>query len=261
MEDDLAASVELSRQALPVERELGNRRAEAITLGNLGIAWFALGEFGRARHYMDEGLRLTRAVGDLASETNPLLNLSQLALLEGDAAQALAFGQEALDVAVAVQDPQAETLALCRRGDAELALGRFAAAAASFERAHAVALAIDDVLQHEAAAGLARLALVRGDATDGLKPVTDLLAYLSAGGTLEGTEQPYLIWLICHQVLLRTGDPRAPRMLASAHAALQSRAAAISDPALRQGFLANIPEHREIVAAWKNAHKEAGGAE
>jgi hypothetical protein len=57
-------------------------------------------------------------------------------------------------------------------------------------------------------------------------------------------------------VLARAADPRAEAMLASAHAALASKAAGIENTALRSDFL-NIPEHREIVAAW--ARSRSGG--
>jgi len=52
-------------------------------------------------------------------------------------------------------------------------------------------------------------------------------------------------------VLEGAGDrDRAAAWLARAHGALQRQAATIADPALRQGFLRNIPAHREIVMAW-----------
>jgi hypothetical protein len=84
-----------------------------------------------------------------------------------------------------------------------------------------------------------------------LKP---LLEHIAAGGTLDGSEHPRLVELSCHQALARAGDPRAADWLARAHGALMAQADTISrsttDATLRQGFLQNIPHHREIVAAW-----------
>ena len=56
-------------------------------------------------------------------------------------------------------------------------------------------------------------------------------------------------------------NPRAPSLLDldQAHALLR-RTATINDPALRESFLTQIPEHREIAAAWKQRH-EPGAAE
>ena len=77
-----------------------------------------------------------------------------------------------------------------------------------------------------------------------------MLEHLANGGTLEGTETQRLIELTCHQVLANANDSRAAEWLARAQEALQAQAATIPDSALRQGFLQNIPHHREIVAAW-----------
>ncbi len=249
-QDDLMGNLETNRQELTISRELGERRSEARTLINFGIAWVSLGKCAEARRYLDEGLRLVRAIGDRAMEPYALYGLSVLALRQGDDTLALSHAQLALDTAIAVQDPFSEAIALCRLGHAELALGRHVAAATAFERAHTVALAIDHVQRYDAAAGLARVSLARGDVSGALLPVESLLADLADGGTLEGTEAPQLIRLSCHQVLVRAGDPRAAESLATAHSELQARAAAISDAALRHSFLNEIPEHREIVAAW-----------
>ena len=120
-----------------------------------------------------------------------------------------------------------------------------------------VAVEIDTGWQHDASAGLARVALAEGDAAAALAAMAalkPLLDHIAAGGTLDGTEHPRLIELSCHQALARAGDPRAADWLARAHGALMAQADAISrsttDATLRQGFLQNIPHHREIVAAW-----------
>ncbi|MEO6744425.1 MAG: hypothetical protein ABIS28_20490, partial [Caldimonas sp.] len=70
---------------------------------------------------------------------------------------------------------------------------------------------------------------------------------------LDGVEFPRLVEWTCHRVLASAGareDPRADAWLARAHEALQVQAATIQDAAVRQGFLRNIPVHREIVTAW-----------
>ena len=254
---DLIATLEATRQQLLSERELGNRRFEAMALSNIGSVLLYLGERTQARRHLEEGLRLTRAVGDRAAEPYPLVRLSQLAMRQGDDAQALAHAQSALNIAVAVHDPHTETIALCQLGNAELALGRLAAAAAAFDRAHTVALELRHVNRFDAAAGLARVALARGDVAGALLPVEDLLAYVADGGTLDGTEAKEQIWLTCHQVLARAGDPRAAGVLSTPHTELQVRAAAITDATLRHSFLNEIPEHREIVAAWATSRASA----
>ncbi|MET0917502.1 MAG: adenylate/guanylate cyclase domain-containing protein, partial [Burkholderiales bacterium] len=162
-EDDLVLTLKLCQQILPLDRELGDPRGEAISLLNVGISWLDLGEPLQARHHLEESLRLTRAVGDRLLESNTLNNLSRLALLQGDDALALVHAQSALDISVAAADPSTTLSALCHVGDAELALGRHQAAAAAFERARTIALGMDNPHPFRASAGLARVALAEGD--------------------------------------------------------------------------------------------------
>ncbi len=250
---DVMSMLEADRQQLAIDRESGNRRSEAMTLGNLGLSWLNLGERALALQHLEEGLRLMRALGDRASQTYPLVNLSQLALWQGDDALALAHAQSALDIAIAVNDRLQEATALCWLGNAELALGRHESARLAFERSQSVALVIEHPQRQDAAAGLARVALARGDVAGALVHLEGLLADLASGGTLEGAEAPRLIQLTCHRVLARAGDPRAAELLATAYRELQAKAATIADIALREHFLNEIPENREIVAAWKSS--------
>jgi len=107
--------------------------------------------------------------------------------------------------------------------------------------------------QLDAAAGLARVALARGDTGAAMHALNLLLATVANAATednpLEGVEFPREVEWTCHRVLLRAGDPRAGDWLSRAHEALQARAATITDAALREGFLRDIPVHAQIVAA------------
>ena len=91
-----------------------------------------------------------------------------------------------------------------------------------------------------------------------LQEVEPLLAHAAAGGEQDFWDRE--IELTCHQVLAAAGDARAAEWLQMAHSKLQAQAAAITDATLREGFLANIPDHREIVAAWA-AWQRGGGTQ
>ena len=256
VQDDLMRALRIDQQKVLLDRELGNLLNESITVGNIGESWLQLGEHAQARHYLEEGLRLTRAVGNRAMECIPLLNLTQLALREGDAALALAHAQTALGIAIEVQNPESEARALCHIGHAELARGHTEAAARAFEHSRSVAIEADTEARHDAAAGIAKLALAQGETAAAMTAVEALLAHLAGGGTLVGTDGPRLILLTCHRVLQSVHDPRAATVLAEARAGLMAIADAIADAGLRSSFLRHIPEHLEIVAAW-NAQQGA----
>ena len=157
--------------------------------------------------------------------------------------------RQAIELACALQAPEFEADAWCTRGDAELALGRPQAAAAAFERAESLATTIGHGRRHHALAGRARVAMAQGDTANAMVHVEALLARRVGGETWYGADARLVLWT-CHRVLAQAGDPRAPVLLADAHAELQARAATISDATLRASFLANVPHHRAIAAAW-----------
>jgi hypothetical protein len=199
---------------------------------------------------LEAALQLLRANGDRTTECSTLANLSALALWQCDETAALKLARSALDIAVAAQARDKEVIAGLMLGNAELALGRLAPARQAYARAKACALQIDSPRQHDAGAGLARVALAEGATTAAPGAMQPLLDHLSTGGTLEGTIYPRLIEFTGHQALARAGDPRASEWLVRAHTALMAQADAVTDATLRQGFLLNIPHHRDIVAAW-----------
>lgn len=247
-------SQDLDRQILLINREMGDRVNEAIGLYNQGEGGLKLGDLAQSRRDFDAALQMARAHGDRTLECVALAYLSALVLWQGDETRALALSRHALDLAVAAKAREFEAVAGLRLGAAELALGRRAAARDAYAQAHALAVEVDSPWQHDASAGLAWMALAEGDATAAVAALQPVLEHIAAGGTLDGTEHPRLVELSCHQALARAKDPRADEWLARAHSALMAQADAISrsstDTTLRQGFLQNIPHHREIVAAW-----------
>jgi predicted ATPase/class 3 adenylate cyclase len=249
-QDEQMRSLDMDQQCLQIIRALGERQAEGLTLANLGEGWLKVGEHRQALHFLEDGLRLLRSVGDRRMESMVLSNLSILALRQGENAQALARAQAALDIAIAIEGAEFQVAAGCALGQAELALGRTSAALKSFQRARTAAFAHADARLHDASAGIAQVALAQGDTQVAMQAIEALMEHLETHVTLEGTESPRRILLTCHQVLLSARDLREAALLERAHRELQQRAATLSDPALRQGFLNNIPEHREIVATW-----------
>ncbi len=249
-----------SQQATALRRALGDRRNEAIGLATLGAGWLDLGHFAQARSDLDEGLRLVRAIGDRVMEPLCFANLSQLALWEGDAGLAREHATTALEIAADINAGEFELFALWCLGNAELALERLDAASMAYARALEMAHARSSPQEHDASAGLACVALARGDAAAAAQAAASVLTVLDAGGNLDGTFGATTIRLVCWQVLDRSADPRADALLTAAHDALQAQAAALPDPTLRDGFLNRVPPHRAIVSAWAAARSASGRA-
>lgn len=248
---DVVAVLEYSRQATALRRQLGDRRNEAIGLSSQGGSWLELGAFERAREALTECLRLHRAMGDHAMEPIATANLSQLALWEGDVAEARRQAEAALATAMDVQAQYLQVFALWCLGDALLAVPDRDGAGRSFLQALETAQALGSPTRHDANAGLARVALARGDIATALAHLQELLAAPDEAAALEGTLGAMQIRLTAWRVLSAAGDARGPALLQRAHAALQNHAATLSDAALRQSYLERVPPHRDVLRAWQ----------
>lgn len=244
---DLAKGQEYCKQALAVVRSIGSRRTEAYTLLNLGNSYQALGNLTMARAHHERALYLFRQLGDRSGEAGAAENLG-LALYEsGRYEEARDYCELALNIEEKLGDNQhmgysATYLALTLER-----LGEFSRA----ERMYAKALqirreigqdghAIDDV------AGLARLALARGDAETALSQIRQVLEWIDTHGVDE-IEYPIRVFLTVADVWTALEDYQKARdAIACAHEHLVEQAERISDDDMRDSFLKDPPLHREL---------------
>jgi class 3 adenylate cyclase len=262
MRGDVVGALVAVQQWLDIARETGSQSNEAICRYRLGSRWLRLGDLARARQELDAALQQLLAAGDRTMEGAALGELSTLALWQGDGTRALSLARSAMDITVAAQARDFQILAELRLGAAELSLGANAAARSAYLQARARAQEIGSAREHDASAGLALVALAEDQPVQALAEVEAVLSHVACGGTLDCTEEPRRIELTCHQALARADDPRAAEWLSRAHTALMAQADAIGQHAVgadsKQGFLHNIPHHREIVAL-RSKHSAIGG--
>jgi len=242
------------QEALQITRELGNPGNEAMMLNNLADGEMRLGDYAAARGHLQASLEVARSTGNRTSESLALQNLAAVAHQQGLNAEAMAMAQAALEIEVAVGLRHSAGVSLLQLGHARLELGQHEAAQADYERARSLFEAVGrQAMTMEAVAGLARVAMARGDIAQARTCVQQLLEYGDGGGSFDGTEEPLRIALTCWEVMSASNDARATGLLENAHAVLQSQAAQIGDPRLRESFLDAVPHHRAIEWAWAAA--------
>ena len=106
-------------------------------------------------------------------------------------------------------------------------------------------------LQADDLALLAMAHLELGEHDMALRCAHEALAIL-AECEAEGPDAPQRDYLYCYRVLAATDHPEeARRALQSAYELVMARAERITDPTLRQSFLGNVTQNREIIAAWR----------
>ncbi|HEY0555645.1 MAG TPA: CHAT domain-containing tetratricopeptide repeat protein, partial [Thermoanaerobaculia bacterium] len=133
--DDALANYGEAREILAT---LDDRRQEAATLNNLGVAYSALGEAERARLYLNQALALRRKVEDRRGEIVTLNSLGWLERTSGAAGKAITLYDQALAVALATHDARNEGITRGHLGEAEAATGRSAEALNELDRALAL---------------------------------------------------------------------------------------------------------------------------
>ncbi len=268
LQGDRVANLQYATLSLSLARQAGDRRIEGLSLYNVGNAYLALGAYPEARRYLEDALRTIRLLGNRETEGVYLSTLSEIAWSQGEDAAALKYARSAVAIAIEVGARYAESNALWSLGNAELALGRYDEAATAFVGSEDVARAIGvSSMVQNAIDGQARVALARGDGAGAAHQVARLLASAgldadaSASVPADPDADPFagasasLIRLTLHQAWSTVGDPRAAAVLAEAHRALQAAAGTIGDAALRDSFVARVPEHRRIVELWRSTER------
>ncbi len=227
-------------------------------LNNLGEVALALGNYAEAEDRFSQALTIFRTFDLAEFRSGAVRFLGLLAYLRGDHTASLAQANEALRIAIEIGWVRGQSYALMVRGHALCGLGRLTMAEAAYNRARALREELSEpVLLLETCAGLARVALIRGEAAKALALIEPILAHL-AGGDLSGTDEPAHVELICYTVLRATGDPRTLAVLAAAVSRLRQRANRISDESLRAMFLTGVTAHRALLdTGWE--HERGGG--
>jgi FOG: TPR repeat len=141
---DARKAIEFYEQSLVFVREIGNRQQEGNALGNLGNAYAALGEARKAIEFHEKTLVIMREIGDRRGEGSALGNLGNDYYEMGDARKAIEYHEQRLAIAREIGDRQGEGTALGNLGNAYLKLGDARKAIEFYEQSLVFAREIGD---------------------------------------------------------------------------------------------------------------------
>jgi tetratricopeptide (TPR) repeat protein len=141
---DPQRAIELYEQALAIAREINDRRREGATLGNLGNAYSAQGDPQRAIGFYEQALVIAREVGDRRGEGNALGSLGLAAHDLGDPKKAIDYYEHWLTITRDTGDRRGEGNALVNLGNACAALGDARRATRSYNDALVIVREIGD---------------------------------------------------------------------------------------------------------------------
>ncbi len=250
---DYSQVSEIYQQALSLYRAIGDRRGEGSALNNLGDIARQQGDYEYARQCFEESIRFSREMGERWSENVALGNMSLVSLRLGDLQASLDYAQRTLQLAQEIDYRSTEGTGHGLVGNALMALGRYEEAKQHYQQALSLRREIGVTLQtHETLAALAFLALTQGDLPCASAYVEEILRYLQTN-SLDGLDEPFLVYLTCCQVLQAAGDERFAALLGRSYQLLQNQAVRISDPEMRKSFLCNVVAHSELVKLWESS--------
>jgi len=132
---EVRRAIEYHEQALILAREIGGRHAGGAHLGNLGTAYHRLGEVRRAIEYHEQALAISREIGDRRGEGNDLGSLGNAYADLGEVRQAIEYYEQALEIAREIGDRRGEGNRLGNLGIAYKNLGDARRAIEYYEQA------------------------------------------------------------------------------------------------------------------------------
>ncbi len=225
----LSEAVSYHERSLAMSREVGGRRTEAIALVNLGELWLVLGDRTRARETLERSGAISREAGSPYSEAYAIQHLGSLADQEGDTVRAVQLMQESLAVRRRAGHGDGIADSLTQIADLRWRAGDIEGARAALEES----LAVSRGRRAGAVLAQAMLACLPGGDVNAAVAVG-----AAAGQSKHSLRTQWLLWRA-------TGGPvylvEARRLLDEQLSYAPSRH--------HEAMLANVPLHRDIVAA------------
>ena len=117
-------ALEYFHQALLLQRAIRDRRGEAITLRRIGKIYYGFVEPQKALEYYNQALSLQRTIGDRSGEALTLSLLGENYALLHKPEEGLSYLEQALSLHRTVGDPSVESMTLGRLSRIERDLGR-----------------------------------------------------------------------------------------------------------------------------------------
>ena len=141
---DYHKAIELHEKHLAIAREIGDRRGEGNALSNLGLAYFNLCDYRKAIKFYEQILAIAREIGDRRGEGAAFGNLGLAYSSLGDYCKAIEFHEKHLAIAREIGDWRGEGNALGNLGNAYYSLGDYHKAIELHEMYLAIAKEIGD---------------------------------------------------------------------------------------------------------------------
>ncbi|NQU05420.1 MAG: tetratricopeptide repeat protein [Calditrichaeota bacterium] len=137
-------SLELYKQSLKINQEIGDRKGEGATLNNIGEIHRARGEYDDALKLYQQNIIIFREIGDRMYESGTLNNISLIYQARGEWDKALACSAKALKIMQEIGDRRGENATLNNIGEIHRVRGEYAEALKFFQQSLKIGQEIGD---------------------------------------------------------------------------------------------------------------------
>ncbi len=244
------AARESYNQALDIHHTIGNRAGEASARHGLGKTDRSLGNFESARSLFEEALTFFQTIGDYHRQAHVLSDLGFVYCRQEVYETALVFLEEAVLLLKELNAPWwtlVEALTyyswtLHNMGRLQEAKQQITEALEIERDAQRKVAMVEDMLH------LGRIAFSLNDLALADTCARQVLYYVEHQG-VRGIEHPAMVYLTCYQILrVNEKIDQAQAVLIEGQQYVAAQSSQIEDPLLRERYLFNVPENREIQA-------------
>jgi tetratricopeptide (TPR) repeat protein len=245
----LQAARQSYHQALALHRTVGDRAGEALTRYGLAKIERSLGNYPAAAQLFEEALTFYQSIGDRYQEAYCLYDLGFLQARQANYKTALIFLEESVALLKELDAPWWALVkaliyyswTLQEAGQLEKAQEVIVEALETERDTQQRVAMVEDTLLW------GRVALALADLDLAVRCARQVLHFIERQGT-QGIEHPVMVYLTCYRILQASGHPNeAETVLAQGRQYLNRQANQIEDPLLREKYLSQIPENREIL--------------
>jgi len=154
----------------------------------------------------------------------------------------LDYAQKAVDLSQSAGEMSGEAWAWLYLGYAQLSLNQMEPARLSFKKSIEIREKLGQpVLSMEPIAGLVEVGMHTNDLDGALLETERILAHLSEGGTLNGTDEPLRVYYNCFQLLAKKQDPRSTQVLQAGIRLLDEQVSKFKDAHSRKRYVESVP--------------------
>jgi predicted ATPase/class 3 adenylate cyclase len=253
---DLAKALRINERQVEICHRNGLLVGEAVGTANLGYYYILLGYYAQAQSVLNRSYEIATSIGARQNRAYALLNLGLAHCRNGD----FSASRQALERAIAelkeADDAFGKAAGLLYLAQALEGSGEIHQAGLVFNQAYDLYQQLEmPGNAQDARVGLARCLSQQGQVDRAGALADETWRHLEQHGA-QSLEFPIAAYASCATIFLQANDQeKVFACLQNGVQELQSRARNISEPAWRQSYLENVPEHRLLLALWgKFAH-------